>query len=204
MVVCMSNNRSVPLLAEALQKLTDALEEASATDAPEPYIMSLATVDGDGKPSVRSILLANVNEQGLLFFVNKKSGKGIQLANNPNVGMCFFWPSLNLQVVVDGVAQQEAEAEANRIWSKRARANQLAAWASHQSEESLGKDALAARVEEIQDAFSDERVPMPENWAGYRVLPTRIEFWRTGWQHMKDRVRYKKDDEGWTKTMLDP
>ena len=121
----MSNNRSVPLLAEALQKLTDALEEASATDAPEPYIMSLATVDGDGKPSVRSILLANVNEQGLLFFVNKKSGKGIQLANNPNVGMCFFWPSLNLQVVVDGVAQQEAEAEANRIWSKRARANQL-------------------------------------------------------------------------------
>jgi pyridoxamine 5'-phosphate oxidase len=200
----MPNKQSAALLAEALQKLSDALEEAKAIDAPEPYIMSLATVDAQGRPSVRSILLANINERGLLFFVNTQSGKGKQLANNPNVAICFFWPSLHLQVVIDGVAEQEAEAEANRIWSKRARANQLAAWASHQSEESLGKDALAARVAEMQEAFSDERVPMPENWAGYRVLPARMEFWRTGWQHMKDRVRYKKEGEQWVKTMLDP
>lgn len=200
----MSDNQSSKLLAEALQKLTDALEEASASGAPEPYIMSLATVDADNKPSVRSILLANVNEQGLLFFVNKNSGKGIQLANNPNVAMCFYWPSMSLQVVVDGVAQQEAGAEANRIWSKRARANQLAGWASRQSEESSGRDVLAARVAETQETFSDERVPLPEHWAGYRAFPTRIEFWRTGWRRMKHRVCYKKDDEGWTKTLLDP
>ncbi|MGI9285725.1 MAG: pyridoxamine 5'-phosphate oxidase [Pseudomonadales bacterium] len=200
----MTNEQSEKLLAEALQKMRDALDEAVACDAPEPYIMSLATVDANGKPSVRSIMLANVNEHGLLFFVNKKSGKGIQLMNNPNVAMCFFWPSLNLQVIVDGIARQESGDEANRIWSKRARANQLAAWASQQSEESLGRQALASRVAETKQAFRDEHVPLPDHWAGYRVLPTRIEFWHTGWQHLKDRVRYKKDGEDWIKTMLNP
>lgn len=200
----MSNSQSAELLAEALQKLSDTLLEAYENNAPEPYIMSLATVDAKGRPSVRSILLANVNEQGLLFFANKQSGKGIQLAGNPNVACCFYWPALRLQVVIDGVSQEESEPEANKIWSKRSRANQLAAWASHQSQQSSGKAALASRVEEMQDTFSDERVPMPEHWAGFRIHPTRIEFWRTGWRHMKDRVRYQKEDVGWTKTMLDP
>lgn len=200
----MADNQATALLAEALQKLHDALQEAHENNVPEPDIMSLATVDAQSRPSVRSILLANVNERGLLFFANKQSGKGIQLANNPNVGCCFYWAPLRLQVVIDGVAQEESESEANKIWSKRARANQLAAWASQQSQQSAGKAALASRVEEVQDTFSDKRVPMPEHWAGYRVLPTRIEFWRTGWRHMKDRVRYSKEGEVWTKTMLDP
>lgn len=200
----MVDNQSASLLAEALQKLNDALEEASANDVPEPYIMALATADAQGKPSVRSILLANINDVGLLFFANKKSGKGKQLADNPHVAICFFWPTLHLQVVIDGVVKVETEAEANRIWSKRARANQLAAWASRQSEESAGKQALASRVAEVKHAFSDERVPMPVNWAGYRVHPTRIEFWRTGWSRMKDRTCYRLEDEQWVKLLLDP
>ncbi len=200
----MTNSQSAALLAEALQKLSFTLQEARENGVPEPYIMSLATVDASGKPSVRSMLLANINEFGLLFFVNTQSGKGIHLANNPHVGCCFFWPSMSLQVTIDGVAQQESDAEANKIWSKRSRANQLAAWASKQSQQSAGTDALASRLEQVQETFSDERVPMPEHWAGYRVLPTRIEFWHTGWRHMKDRVRYSKDGDAWTKTMLDP
>ncbi len=200
----MSNSQAAALLSEALQKLRYTLEEARENGVPEPYTMSLATVDKAGKPSVRSILLANVNDVGLLFFVNKQSGKGVHLAQNPNVACCFFWPSMQLQVVIDGVAEQESDAEANKIWSKRGRANQLAAWASRQSQQSAGKKALASRMEKMQDTFTDERVPMPEHWAGYRVLPKRIEFWHTGWRHMKDRVRYSKDGEVWTKTMLDP
>lgn len=200
----MSNNQAAALLAEALQKLRYTLQEARENGVLEPYTMSLATVDKTGKPSVRTILLANVSDVGLLFFVNKHSGKGVHLANNPNVACCFFWPSMHLQVVIDGVAEQESDAEANKIWSKRGRASQLAAWASQQSQQSAGKTALASRMEKTRDTFNDERVPMPEHWAGYRVLPTRIEFWHTGWRHLKDRVRYSKDEENWTKTLLDP
>ena len=162
----MQDNESTSLLAEALQKLTDALEEASGE--PEPYRMSLATADTNGKPSVRTILLADlladdVDARGLLFFINSKSGKRLAIAKNPHVALCFFWPLLKLQVIVEGVAQHETSDNAENIWSKRGRAKQLAAWASQQSENSQTTGGLQNRVTEAKQTFSDRRVLLPEN-----------------------------------------
>ena len=192
---------SSPLLTEAIQKIKDAIVDAENLKEAEPRIVALATAHNN-IPTVRSILIADINDNGLLFFVNSKSGKGIQLAQNPHSALSRYWTTSGLQLVIDGLAVQADHEEAQKIWNHRERSKQIAAWASQQSAESKGNKA--EKVDDITKDFAGSRIPIPDDWCAYRIHPTRVEFWQAGWRKIRDRCSYQFKDEQWVKINLDP
>jgi pyridoxamine 5'-phosphate oxidase len=193
-----------PLLDEALQRFRRQLDAARKTDLREPTAMTLATADAEGRPSVRTMLLKGVDERGFVFFTNSLSRKGRELQANPRVSLCFFWQPLMKQVRIDGRIEVVDDAEADKYWRTRPRDSQLGAWASQQSEPLADREILERRVAEYHDKFVDQQVPRPQHWPGYRVVPERIEFWKSGWHRLHERVCYDKTDEGWTRFLLNP
>lgn len=189
---------------EAYSLLQDCLANAKNAGEKDLMLMSMATCGLDAKPSVRHILAADINQYGVLFFTNKVSGKGQQIAANPRIGLSFYWQSIGQQLVMEGTAIAASEAEAETIWMKRDRDKQIAAWASNQSEDSRGKSSHQERLTKTRQSFGFDQVPLPENWAAYRVSPTRIEFWRSGWRSIKDRVAYELHDSGWQTSRYEP
>ncbi len=192
------------LLDEALQRFRRQLDAARKTDLREPTAMSLATADAQGRPSVRTMLLKVVDERGFVFFTNSLSRKGRELQANPRVSLCFFWQPLMKQVRIDGMIEVIDDAEADKYWRTRPRDSQLGAWASQQSEPLADRETLERRVAEYHDKFVDQQVPRPPHWPGYRVVPERIEFWKSGWHRLHERVCYDKTDQGWTRFLLNP
>ncbi len=190
--------------AEALTRLNDAIANASEAGERDTKLLSLATCGKDGVPSVRNVLAADINEDGILFFINSRSGKGLQLAENPHVGLCFYWSSLGLQLVIDGVANQVSDVEADAIWQKRDRSKQITAWASNQSEETRGRKSLQERSEKIRQSYDFEPIPMPEHWKAYRVAPTRLEFWQSGWRRVHERKAYLLENGKWVSKLYEP
>ena len=193
-----------PLLDEALQHIRRQLDAARKTDLREPTAMSLATADAEGRPSVRTILLKGVDERGFVFFTNSRSRKGVELQSNPRVSLCFFWQPLMQQVRIDGTVEVIDDAIADQYWRTRARDSQLGAWASQQSEPLADRETLDRRMTEYHDKFVDQQVPRPPHWPGYRVVPERIEFWKSGWHRLHERVCYAKTAKGWTRFLLNP
>ncbi len=189
------------LLTEAIQKIHDAISDAVNQNESDPRVMALAT-SSNNIPTVRSILIADINNEGLLFFVNSRSGKGIQLAENPHAALSIYWKTLELQLVIDGLAVRAEQEEAETIWSRRERSKQIAAWASKQSSESQGNKNN--EIESISKEFSSSRVPIPQDWCAYRIHPTRVEFWQAGWKKIRDRCSYQYRDNEWIKLNLDP
>lgn len=190
---------------EALNRLDLLLAEARALDLPEPAAMTLATVDIRGRPSARTVLLKHVDARGLVFFTNFNSRKGRQLLANPNASLCLFWQELMQQVLVDGSTVAVDDAEADRYWRSRARDSQLAAWASHQSEELDARATLERRVAELRRRFDDAPdVPRPPHWSGFRLVPRRLEFWRVGWSRLHERTCYELGEAGWRRFLLNP
>lgn len=192
------------LYSEALARFGELRDAALATDLREPTAMMLATADADGRPSVRTMLLKRFDEQGFVFFTNSHSRKGRDLDENPQASLCFFWQALVQQVRIEGPVEHISTEESNSYWATRTRDSQLGAWASQQSDPLEDRKMLEHEVSKYHDKFVNQPVPRPPHWFGYRVIPERIEFWKSGWHRMHERVLYEKTPAGWRKTLLYP
>ena len=192
------------LYAEALERFGKLLDSAAATGSIEPTAMTLATANADGRPSARTMLLKHFDELGFVFYSNSHSRKGRDLVENPHASLCFFWQPLMQQVRIEGPVQSISSESSDRYWETRERDSQIGAWASQQSDPLEDRKLLEHRVSEYQEKFLGQRIPRPPHWFGYRVIPEHIEFWKSGWHRLHERVLYEKTVDGWYKTLLYP
>lgn len=171
----------------------------------DPNAMSLATVGKDCKPSLRTVLLKYFDESGFVFYTNYSSRKSKQISENPNVALLFTWLILERQVIVEGKAEKISKAESLKYFSSRPIGSQLGAWVSPQSSIISSKSILLSKLEQMKRKFKDGKIPLPDFWGGYRVVPERIEFWQGGENRLHDRFLYEKDDKGeWIINRLAP
>lgn len=194
------------LLDEALTRFHDLLAQAAAAGEPEPTAMTLATVDADGRPAARTVLLKEADRAGFVFYTNTLSRKGQELAGQPVAALLFLWKHLDLQVQVrvEGPVQPVSVAEADAYFASRPRLSQIGAWASIQSAPLDTRATLEARVAETEARYADTDVPRPPHWSGYRVVPDRIEFWFGRPFRLHDREEYRLQDGQWRVQRLYP
>ena len=171
---------------------------------PDINAMTLATVDKDGRPSSRTVLLKSVDKRGFVFFTNYDSRKGHELAENPKAALTFFWSELERQVCVAGVISKLPAAESEAYFKSRPRGSQLAAWASNQSEVIADRTVLETKWRELKKKFPTD-IPLPPNWGGYILQPERIEFWQGRPSRLHDRFCYSRQTDGsWKADRLSP
>jgi pyridoxamine 5'-phosphate oxidase len=167
--------------------------------------MTLATVDKEGRPSSRIVLLKGVDPRGFIFFTNYDSRKGHELAENPRAALTFYWSSQERQVCVAGDISKLPEAESEAYFKTRPRGSRIAAWASRQSAVLPNREALEAEWKQLEAKYPGDNVSMPPYWGGYIVAPIRIEFWQGRPSRMHDRFRYTKQPDGkWLIERLSP
>ncbi len=178
--------------------------EARASEPNDPEAMALATADGEGRPSVRMVLLKGHDERGFVFYTNLDSRKGDDLAANPNASLLFHWKSLRRQVRAEGAVSAVADDEADLYFATRGRTSRIGAWASDQSRPLPDRETFEARVAEIRDRFDGADVPRPPRWSGFRVTPRRIEFWADREARLHERRLFTRDGADWSEGLLYP
>ncbi|MGN6146276.1 MAG: pyridoxamine 5'-phosphate oxidase [Mesorhizobium sp.] len=181
------------------------LEDASASEPNDPNAVALASVDADGLPDVRMVLLKGFDERGFVFYTNFESAKGREILGSMKAAMCFHWKSLRRQVRVRGPVEVVSDAEADAYYATRPRGSRIGAWASKQSRPLESRFALEKAVAEYTARYAIGDIPRPKHWSGFRILPQTIEFWHNGAFRLHDRIVFsRKDDGGWGKTRLYP
>ena len=182
------------------------LQEASKSEPHNPTAMALATVDRDGMPNVRMVLLKGFDERGFVFYSNNESRKGSELALNAKAALAFYWKTLDRQVRVRGTVTAVSNTEADAYFASRARGAQIGAWASKQSSVLESRSALEKAVAHVAAKHPLGDVPRPPHWVGYRVVPVEIEFWQERPSRLHDRIVFRHDApvDAWTKTRLYP
>lgn len=180
--------------------------EAVQTEQPpvEANAMTLATVDEQGQPHCRVLLLKALDARGFTFFTNYDSAKGAQLLANPRAAMTFFWPGLERQVRIEGVVEKVTPAESDAYFKVRPLGSRLGAWASPQSRVIDGRDELERLLAETERRFMETAPHCPEHWGGYRLLPQRMEFWQGRPSRLHDRLNYRLEQGGWCRERLAP
>jgi pyridoxamine 5'-phosphate oxidase len=189
---------------EPLPEVRRWLDEAVAAGLPDETPMTLATVEPDGTPSARVVLLRGIDDRGLLFFTNYGSAKGRALAAQPACALVLHWPVLERQIRVNGVAERLSSEESAAYFAGRPRGSQLAAWASEQSTVLPDRATLESRLAEVESRFAGREVPLPPGWGGYFVRPTTVELWQGRPARMHDRLRYRATASGWVLERLSP
>lgn len=169
-------------------------KQAVAAGVPEPNGISLATVDSEGRPSLRTVLVKYFDEKGFVFFTNYESRKAREMADNPNVCIMFPWVSLERQVIITGKATKITKAESLKYFLTRPKDSQLGAWVSNQSSVITSRKLLEMKFQELKNKFRAGEVPLPSFWGGYRVEPATIEFWQGGPGRIHDRFQYSKEE----------
>ncbi|AZZ93377.1 MULTISPECIES: pyridoxamine 5'-phosphate oxidase [unclassified Hahella] len=170
----------------------------------DPTAMSLATVNAQGVPSQRIVLLKNLDASGFVFYTNLGSRKAQNIAENANVSLHFAWLPMERQICVTGVAEKLSIAEATRYFLSRPHESQVAAWASQQSQAIGSRKLLEQAFEQMKNRFKQGEVPLPSFWGGYRVRPVTIEFWQGRANRLHDRFMYKMVGENWEVERLQP
>ena len=170
-----------------------------------PYnAAAFATTGKDLQPTVRMLLLKDVDDRGLVFYTNLESRKGRQMDGNPRASACFWWPQLRQQVRFEGAVELVSERESDEYFASRPRGSQIGAWASRQSSELSSREELIAAAESFAAKYKDQTVPRPPYWSGYRLLVERIEFWREQPERLHDRELYTRQADGWIIRLLAP
>jgi len=170
----------------------------------DPNAVTLATVDPNGAPAARTVLLKYFDRDGFVFFTNLESRKSQHIASNPRVALLFHWRELERQIEIAGAAERVSQAEAARYFLTRPRGSQLGAWVSSQSQVITSRTVLEMKLDELKRKFANREVPLPSFWGGFRVVPETIEFWQGRTNRLHDRFRYTRGPEGWSIARLSP
>lgn len=180
-------------------------DEAVGAEALDPYAMSIATVDKEGRPDLRVVYMRDISEDGLVFYTNYESKKGKDLENNPFISANFFWVELDRQIRFKGKVKKVAAQKSDEYFSKRPRESQIGAWASPQSKTLTSRSELLKLFNSFEVKFKDKEVPRPPQWGGFILEPDEIEFWQGRPMRLHDRIIFTKiSNTGWKKNRLSP
>jgi pyridoxamine 5'-phosphate oxidase len=180
------------------------MNEALNSQVVDANAMTVSTVDSDGRPSSRVVLLKEFGSDGFVFFTNYESKKGRDLAANPNIALHFFWADLERQVIIEGTSTKISREESEAYFATRPVESRIAAWASKQSSTLESREQLEQRMAEMRERFKGQDVVCPPHWGGYRVAPDRVEFWQGRASRLHDRIVYKRSGDDWTISRLSP
>jgi len=195
--------RAADLAADPIEQF-GAWFEVAEREAPLAEAMMVATVDAEGAPDARMVLLKGFGPDGFRFFTNYGSAKGAQLGATPLAALVIYWRELDRQVRVRGPVERLPAEDSDAYFASRLRESRLGAWASPQSEAISGREALEQRLEEVESRFGDGEVPRPEFWGGFLVRSERIEFWQGQQARMHDRFVYTRTGDAWQMERLAP
>lgn len=179
-------------------------DEAVGAEALDPNAMDIATVNAEGRPSVRIVYMRDISSKGLVFYTNFKSKKALDLAQNPFISANFFWVELDRQIRFSGKIVKVSSSLSDDYFSNRPRESQIGAWASNQSNPIESRDVLLNRFKEIEEKYKDKDVPRPPYWGGFLLQPEEIEFWQGRPMRLHDRIVFYKEQNEWLKKRLAP
>ena len=179
-------------------------KEAVESNVNEPNAMTVCTSTKEGKPSARIVLLRNFNENGFVFYTNYTSRKGVEVLENPNCALLFFWPELERQVRIEGVLQLQSETESDSYFNNRPRGSKLGAWVSEQSKIIQSRKVLDEKYSELSAKYPDDNIPRPSYWGGYILKPSSIEFWQGRPSRLHDRILFSLVNNAWEIERLAP
>lgn len=189
---------------DPIVQFEDWFRYACETVPLDPNAVTLSTVDGQNRPSSRTVLLKSFDERGFVFFTNYESRKAADMQGNPNVSLLFFWSDAARQVKINGKAEKIPTSESLKYFLSRPRGSQIGAWVSNQSSVISSRSLLENEFQKLKQKFRNKDVPLPSFWGGYRVVPEQIEFWQGRRNRLHDRFQYSRDGDGWAIERLAP
>ena len=199
-----NGDESIFARTEPIGLFIEWLADARAHEPNDANAMTLSTVDADGLPDARIVLLKDVDARGFTFYSNSESAKGVELTGRPAAALTFHWKSLRRQVRVRGAVEPVTAAEADAYFASRARESRIGAWASDQSRPLSDRAALEEAVGRETARFDGQEVPRPDRWTGWRVTPRSVEFWRDRPFRLHDRLRFDRNGDAWDRQRLWP
>lgn len=184
------------LADDPVEQFEDWFRYACETVPMDPNAVSISTVDAEGRPSSRTVLLKYFDDRGFVFFTNYESKKARQIDANPHVALLFFWSDAARQVKIRGKAERIPTSETLKYFLSRPRGSQIGAWVSAQSSVVSSRSLLESKFQEMKQKFSNKEIPLPSFWGGYRVVPDVIEFWQGRRNRLHDRFQYTRQEDG--------